>query len=153
MGELQPMIDEIKNDKTQRLKSNIINELAQTPEFGDINENIGRIEAIIGQNPNLFNDNVPTDEQYVIAAMLLRGLDSKPQAVHEPTTDELMSYYKNNEDFKKAVEQERIAQLNGQQVPPLSPGTGTGSAALNIDKKPETLEEATDLWRKLLNGR
>lgn len=153
MDELKPIIDDIKSEKTQRLKSNIISELARTPEFSDINGSVDRIEAIICQNPNLFNENVPLDEQYVIAGMILKGLDSASHETHEPTADELMNYYRSNNVFKQAVEKERISQLNGQQVPPLSPGTGTGSVAPNIEKKPETISEATDLWRKLLGNR
>lgn len=123
------------------------------PEFEgfDSPEMQARLRTIIEQNEFLKNSDLPYDRKLINAYAIARGADAMyaPKPVPEPpkeqTVDELMELYKNNPDFRAAIEKQRIAELNpGQQVPPLTASGGTGNIALNIKEKPQTLGEARE---------
>lgn len=123
------------------------------PEFEgfDSPEMQARLRTIIEQNEFLKNSDLPYDRKLINAYAIARGADAMytpkpiPEPTKEQTVDELMELYKNNPDFRAAIEKQRIAELNpGQQVPPLTASGGAGNVALNIKEKPQTFGEARD---------
>ena len=73
-----------------------------------------------------------------------------PEPPAEPTVNELMDMYNSNPEFQQLVEKQRLEQIKqSQQVPPFSASSGAVNAALNIEKKPKTFEEASERTRRM----
>ncbi len=110
-----------------------------------------RLRIIIEQNEFLKNSDLPYEKKLINAFAIARGADAmySQQGANgenkEQSVDELVEIYKNNPEFKQAIEKLRIDELNdGQQVPPLTASGGAGNVALNINNKPKTFGEARE---------
>lgn len=152
MDEMSPAIEYAKQGMREREKTEVINALAQIPELANIKEDLPQLDRIIASNKWLNSDEMPIDEKYINAYALAKGVNSinnPPEPRREPTTDELMSIYNSNPEFREMIEKQRLDAIKqSQQVPPFSASQGAGNAALNIKSKPQTLEEASKRTRE-----
>lgn len=134
-----------------------LNELAESlndhAQFAGIVEMLPQIKTIIAQNPLLSAENVSSEEKLAMAYLMAKGasgVNNPPTPPKEPTTEELMAMYNGNSAFQEMVEKQRLEQIkNSQQVPPLSASSGAANAALNIQEKPKTFEEASRRTREM----
>lgn len=148
MDELSPFIERAKEGERQIHKEQFLSEMSELPEFADIREMSPQIDRIIQNNEALRN--MPIDDAYVMAAAIAKGVQAMNEPKKEMSLDDMMSLYENNDEFRQAIEQKRIAELkNSQQVPPFSASSGAVNAALNIKEKPKTFEEASERTRRM----
>lgn len=156
MNEISPALEYAKKGLREAEKSEVIDTLSHIPELSGIRDVLPQLDRIIANNKWLSSDDMPTDEKYINAFAMARGIDSinNPKNTQkEPTTEELMAIYNNNPNFREMVEKQRLEELKqSQQVPPFSASSGAVNAALNIKEKPKTLEEASERTRKMFGG-
>lgn len=154
--DMQPFIEEARRGQAERERKEALDVLSQSEVTKGINDVADRLDVIINDNPNLFSGDMPTEEKYAIAYALMTGanaLRNPPQPPAEPTTDELLELYRNNPEFREAVERERIeAVKKNQQVPVFSPSNGVGNAAPTINDKPKTMADASSATRRMFQG-
>lgn len=153
--EFSPVIEFAKRGMRDAEKTEVMKALAEIPELGNVQELMPQAERIIENNKWLSSGDIPTDEKYIIALTMARGINSinnppaPPEKPKEPTVDELMAMYNQNPAFREMVEKQRIEEVKqSQQVPPMSASSGAVNAALNIKEKPQTLEEASQRTRE-----
>lgn len=145
MEKYEPILQKYENDKKQIETENTINALADMEDFKDIKQYIPQISNILTNNKAVASmDNV--EEKLVTAYAIAKGISSMNKK--GPSQDEFMNLYESNKEFQDAIEKKRLERLTNQQVPPLSASTGASSAALNIPKRPMTLDEASAFLRK-----
>lgn len=149
MKELKPFIDEAKAGRAEKERNEAYRVLSTVPELAGIGELKGQIDNIIATSPIFKNSDAPIDDKIVTAYLIAKAVNGRNEPAkvqtREMSNDELLEAYKNNDEFRDAVEKYRIGQLNeGQQVPTLSGSGGAVSAALNIQKKPESWDEALE---------
>lgn len=139
--EEREMMDRLKND----LKGRSEFEGFDSPEMQQ------RLSVIIANNEFLRDSNLPYEKKLINAYAIARGADAmytpkkEPEQPKAQTVEELIEIYKNNPEFKNAIEKMRIEELSaGQQVPVLSASGGAGNVALNIKDKPQTLGDARE---------
>lgn len=156
LEEISPAIEYAKKGMKEAEKSAAIEELAQLPQLPGLKDMLPQLEIIIKNNKWLQSDNMPTDEKYINAYAIARGVNSintPPEPEHTPTTEELMDLYNNNPAFQELVEKQRLEQIKqSQQVPSFSASSGAVNAALNIKEKPKTLEEAAARTREMFGS-
>lgn len=129
-------------------------QVAGDKRFTGFSDMMPRLQNIIKNNKALANSDMSMQDKLIQAYAIARGVDAmeapEPEPPKEMTADEFVDKYKQNPDFRKAIEQIRIAELNdSQQVPPLASSTGAGNVARNIKEKPETLSEASERTRQM----
>ncbi len=153
MKELQPFIDQAKEGMRQKEKSDALSSLSQVPELQGIGDMMPQLERIIASNKWLQSDEMPMDEKLINAYAIARGvnaINTPPAEPKELTDDELMELYDKNPTFQELIEKKRIESIkNSQQVPPFSASSGAVNAALNIQEKPKTFEEASKRTREM----
>lgn len=153
MKEVSPFVEQAKEGLYQKEKSQTISALSEVPELAGIGEMLPQLEKIIANNKWLQSEDMPIEEKFINAYAIARGvnaINTPPVETKEPTTEELMELYNKYPDFQEMIEKQRVAQLkNSQQVPPMSSSSGAMNAALNIKEKPKTLDEASELTRKM----
>ncbi len=150
LREVQPFIDQAKEAERIKEKETLVADLAAIPETADVRELLPQIEHIIKVNPVLASDNVSMKDKLIIAYAMAKGVNVINNPHKDPTTDELMQLYDKMPDFQDAIEKRRIGRVkDSQQVPTHSASSGAVNAALNFDKKPQTLDEATESVKKL----
>ena len=156
MDEMSPYIEQAKAGQREKEKNEAIASLSQVPELAGLDAMMPQIEHIIAKNKWLQSDDIPIDEKIITADMMARGVNSINTPVEEKkelTDDELMELYDKNPTFQELVEKKRIEAVKGsQQVPPFSASSGAVNVALNIKEKPKTLDEASELTRKLFGA-
>lgn len=154
--DMQPFIEEARRGQAERERKEALDVLSQSEVTKGINDVADRLDVIINDNPNLFSGDMPTEEKYAIAYALMTGanaLRNPPQPPAEPTTDELLELYRNNPEFREAVERERIeAVKKNQQVPVFSPSNGVVNAAPTINNEPKTMADASSATRRMFQG-
>ena len=149
-NEIKPFVEQAKEGLKQKEKEELFTVLKDIPELQGIDTMIPQLDRIISNNSILSASDVPLDEKYITAYAIAKGVDSINYPKTDPTADDLMNYYNNNQDFRDMVERQRIAELQkGQQVPPMSASAGAVNAALNIKEKPKTFEEASERTRRM----
>lgn len=152
--ELEPFIQQAQQEIYEKEKSEVISALAKLPELQGIDQMIPQLDKIIANTKALSSPDVPVEEKYVTAYAIAKGVNSINNPPKEPTPEELLQYYDKNEDFRKLVESKLLERAKGgQQVPPLSASGGAVNAALTIQEKPKTIEEASNLARKLFGAK
>ena len=153
MKELQPFIDQAKAGMREKEKSDALASLSEVPELQGISDMMPQLERIIAGNKWLQSDEMPIDEKLINAYAIARGvnaINTPPQEPKELTEDELMELYDKNPTFQELIEKKRIESIkNSQQVPPFSASSGAVNAALNIQEKPKTFEEASKRTREM----
>ena len=154
--EFAPVIEFAKRGMRNTEREEVIESLSEIPELGNVKELMPQAERIIENNKWLSSGDIPTDEKYIIALTMARGINSinnppaPPEEPKEPTAEELLQIYNNNPAFQELVEKQRIEAIKqSQQVPPMSASSGAVNAALNIKEKPQTLEEASRRTRAM----
>ena len=156
MDEMSPYIEQAKAGQREKEKNEAIASLSQVPELAGLDAMMPQIEHIIAKNKWLQSDDIPIDEKIITAYMMARGVNSINTPVEEKkelTDDELMELYDKNPTFQELVEKKRIEAVKGsQQVPPFSASSGAVNVALNIKEKPKTLDEASELTRKMFGA-
>ena len=153
MKEMSPFIEQAKEGMRQQERIEILSALSELPELDGINELMPQIERIIENNRWLQSEEMPMDEKIINAYAIARGVNSintPPEQPKELTDDELMELYDKNPTFQELIEKKRIDAIkNSQQVPPFSASSGAVNAALNIQEKPKTFDEASERTRKM----
>ena len=153
MKEVSPFVEQAKEGLYQKEKTETLSALAQVPELAGINDMIPQLDKIIANNRWLQSDDMSLDEKYINAYAIARGvnaINTPPEEPKELTSEELMELYDKNPTFQELVEKKRIEAIkNSQQVPPFSASSGAVNAALNIQEKPKTFEEASERTRRM----
>lgn len=151
--EYEPIRQQAKRLEEHEMLDRLKNDLKGRSEFEgfDSPEMQQRLSVIIANNEFLKDSNLPYEKKLINAYAIARGADAmytpkkEPEQPKAQTVDELIEIYKNNPDFKNAIEKMRIEELSaGQQVPVLSASGGAGNVALNIKDKPQTLGDARE---------
>jgi hypothetical protein len=136
-------------------RAEVYDEFSQIPQLSGIAGMSAEVDGIVQNNPVIANADIPLKEKYMLAYAIAEGVKSintPPKA--EPGTEELMSYYDKNPEFRNMIDKKRIEALNkGQQVPQMSASSGASSAALNIKEKPKSFEEASERTRHMFSPR
>ena len=153
--EFEPAIEYAQQGIRERERADALSELRQIPELSGIDELLPQIDKIIASNK--FFENMPVDEQLINAYALARGVNAmntppapEPEPPKPPTAEELMEYYNSNPEFQKMLEQQRLQEIKqSQQVPAMSASSGAVNAALNIQEKPKTWEDASQRTRDM----
>jgi len=150
MKEMTPALEYAKRGMKDAEKAEVISALSQIPELQNIRQILPQLDGIIENNKWLSSEDMPMDEKYINAYMLMTGIDriknppAPPEPAKEPTAEELLQIYNNNPAFQELIEKQRLDTIKqSQQVPPMSASSGAVNAALNIKEKPQTLEEAS----------
>ena len=154
MKEVSPFVEQAKEGIYQKEKTETLSSLAQVPELAGINEMVPQLDKIIANNKWLQSDDMPMEEKYINAYAIARGVNAintpPPEPPKELTDEELMELYDKRPAFKELVEKKRIEAIkNSQQVPPFSASSGAVNAALNIQEKPKTFDEASERTRRM----
>ena len=123
--------------------------LFSMPQFADMKEKEGDIERIIAGTPIL--NGASPEQKYVLAALISRGMNSS----HQPTTEDLINMAKSNPDVMKALEAQRVAEIqrNNESLPKVVPSSGLGNANAVPESKPQTSEDFRELMKRKLFGR
>ena len=153
MKELAPLLEQAKEGQYQKDKANVLSVLAEIPELQGISDMIPQLDNIIASNRWLQSDDMDMDEKYINAYAIARGvnaMNTPPEEPKELTNEELLELYNNNPEFQELIDKQRLeAVKQSQQVPPFSASSGAVNAALNIQEKPKTFEEASERTRKM----
>lgn len=153
MQELAPTLEYAKRGMQNAEKSEMISALSQVPELAGIENMIPQLDKIIANNKWLQSDDMDMDEKLINAYAIARGvnaINTPPEEPKELTSEELMELYDKNPTFQELIEKKRIDTIKqSQQVPPFSASSGAVNAALNIEKKPKTFEEASERTRRM----
>ena len=154
MKEVSPFVEQAKQGMYQKEKSEMISALSQVPELKGIDGMESQLDMIIANNKWLQSEDMPLDEKLINAFAIARGVNAintpPPEPPKELTSEELMELYDKNPTFQELVEKKRIDTIKqSQQVPPFSASSGAVNAALNIQEKPKTFEEASERTRKM----
>lgn len=148
-----PVLDYARRGMENEQAEEVYGALKTLPDLQDIEDYKPQISKILRDNPILSKNDVELGYRIATAYAIAKGINkmNTPQVKQgPPSIDELMNHYRSNPDFQNAIEQDRIAKLNpSQQVPQVSASSGAVNAALNIQDKPKTLEEASERTRKM----
>lgn len=116
------------------------------PGFGG---QVEALNALVGSNAILQAHTDPM-EQMITAYIMNAGLKAIEKDKTGMSVDELMDLYRKNEEFKTAVEKERIQRLEETGDVPIIPMDGGFSSASPYEAPvPKDLKEAHDLVRKI----
>lgn len=152
--EISGLIDYAEQAKAERERESVLAELEGMPLTKDIRSYIPQMQNIIQNNPYLASTDMSEADRLLNAYAIARGanaINTPPPEAHEPTVDELMQYYNSNDDFRKAVEQARLAELkDSSKAPAFAPSDGAANVALNVQKQPERVENIGDMLFKKL---
>ena len=153
MKELAPTLEYAKKGMQDSEKAEMLSALSQVPELEGINDMLPQLEKIIANNRWLQSDDMPMDEKLINAYAIARGvnaINTPPEPEKKLTDEELMKIYEETPTFQELVEKKRLEAIKqSQQVPPFSASSGAVNAALNIQNKPKTFEEASERTRKM----
>lgn len=157
MKELAPFIEQAKKGQREAERDEYLDALSSgVPELADMKEYLPQMEQIIKKNKVLSSDNISTEDKYLMAYAIARGVDAMntpKEEPKEPTADDFMALYEQHPEFQELLEKKRIEAVKGsQQVPPFSASSGAVNAALNIKSKPETFEDASERTRRMFGA-
>lgn len=122
-------------------------------EFPGFGKEADAIEALIGRDKVLSAYEDPMHAR-IAGYLINEGLKSVKKGKAGMSLDELMDIYRNNEEFKAAIEQYRLEQLNTLGELPVVPMGGSFSAAepYKAEEKPQTMSEARKKSKKKYFG-
>ena len=154
MQELAPTLEYAKKGMQEAERTEVLAALSQVPELQGIENMVPQLEKIIANNKWLQSEDMSMDEKLINAYAIARGVNAintpPPEPPKELTSEELMELYDKNPTFQELVEKKRLDTIKqSQQVPPFSASSGAVNAALNIEKKPKTFEEASERTRRM----
>ena len=151
MKEMSPFIEQAKDGLLQKQKSEVIAGLSALPDLQGISDMLPQLDSIMAKNKLFSGDNIPLDEKYIAAYLILNGINSKKngEKEREITPDMFMELYNSKPEFRDLVDKQRLAEVQGAQgVPVMSPSTGAVNAALSIPQTPKNFDEAGEMTRK-----
>jgi hypothetical protein len=147
LKEISPYIEQVKQAQQANERAEVVNTLSQVPELAGFKEMLPQIENIIKNNPIL--QNAKPEDAYINAYMIAKGVSAVNTPQTEPTPEQILEMIQKNPEAQKLYEQSRLEKVEGsQQVPQFTASSGA-NAALNIAKKPTTLEEARERTLKM----
>ena len=151
MAKMRPALEDIEAQKAAMAHKKMMDDFGADPRLPGYAGMSPYLEAFVKENPNLYG-NVSPEEAYINAYLAKRGYDAlHAPAPAEPTDEEIMAYYEKRPSLKAAIEERRIKELGesgGEKVPVFAPSQGVGGAAVELDKKPQNMDEASKLARK-----
>lgn len=152
MKEMQPMVDSYREQQKTREMQSAISNLHTVPGMG------GRFDDVTADIPQTIKSipalaSMPPNEAVVLAALVAKGraAANAPAKTPEQVADEVYS----NPEVMKLLELKRTQALQqNQNIPPMSASQGAMSAApVNVDHKPETVQDAFEELTKMLRTR
>ena len=153
MNDLAPTLEYAKKGMQDAERTETISALSQVPELAGIGDMLPQLDKIIASNKWLNSDDMSMQEKYINAYAIARGvnaINTPPEPEKKLTDDDLMKLYDENPSFQELIEKKRLEAIKqSQQVPPFSASSGAVNAALNIQEKPKTFEEASARTRKM----
>ncbi|MBR5535748.1 MAG: hypothetical protein IKU60_03780 [Clostridia bacterium] len=111
------------------------------------------IEALIGRDAVLKAYENPVQAR-IAAYIMNKGLEAIEKDKTGMSVDELMDLYRKNEEFKMAIEKDRLEKLKSTGEVPVVPMGGSFSQAepYKAEKKPQTMAEAREKMKKKFFG-
>lgn len=152
MKDMQPMVDSYRAQQQSQAVQAAINGLRNTPGVGDKFADVAAdIPQTIQSIPALRS--LPPQEAVSIAALVAKGRAATNAQAKTPeqVADEVFG----NPEVMKLLELKRTQQYQqNRNIPPMSASQGAmASAPINVEAKPETVQEAFDQFSKMLLGR
>lgn len=149
MKDVEPAVEYAKEGMRQKEKAELMEVLKQVPELKGIDEIVPQLDRIIQSNKAF--QSMPIDEQYINAYAIAKGVNAmNTPPPSEPTAEELMQYYDTNPEFQQLIEKKRLGDIkSNQQVPAMSASSGAVNAALNIQEKPKTWDDASQRTKNM----
>lgn len=152
MKEMQPMMDSYREQQQAQALNGAVANLHNLPGVGSRFDDVAAdIPQTIKSIPAL--SSMPPNEAVVLAALIAKGrAASNAQAkTPEQMADEVYS----NPEVMKLLELKRSQALQANQtIPPMSASQGAMSAApVNVDHKPETVQDAWGELEQMLRRR
>lgn len=145
----QPIMQRYSEAKQTLAREDAAKICAAMEELAGFNDVRPRLERMIDGNEMLKSWTNPT-EQYITAYLINKGAEALQKEGSEPDIAELMEMYHGNEQFRNAVEQERLDALKARgDVPPTPAGTGLSAAEPYKYQAPKTMAEAKKNVRKM----
>lgn len=151
-GEAAPVLkewDEAKRALDVQKAIKVLSSLED--EFPGFGKEADAIEALIGRDKVLASYENPMQSR-IVAYLMNKGIKAAEKEKAGMSLDELMDIYRKNEEFKAAIEKERLQLLEETGDIPVIPMDGGGlSAAVPYEapEGPKTLEEAHKLVKKI----
>ena len=116
-------------------------ELSAMPEFPDFSKMLPQIENLTKAIPGCA-DMSPV-ELYTISYLVAKGIESTNQSANPKTTEQKLAEICRDEKLMRALEEKRISELSSRsELPKMSADGGLASSAVNLAKKPMTIEQA-----------
>ena len=152
MKEMQPMMDSYRAQQQSQALQSAVDNLHTIPGVG------GRFDDVAADIPQTIKSipalsSMPPNEAVVLAALIAKGraATNAPAKTPEQMADEVYS----NPEIMKLLELKRTQALaQNQNIPPMSASQGAMSAApVNVDHKPETVQDAWGELEQMLRGR
>lgn len=152
MKEMQPMMDSYRAQQHSQALQSAVDNLHTIPGVG------GRFDDVAADIPQTIKSipalsSMPPNEAVVLAALIAKGraATNAPAKTPEQMADEVYS----NPEIMKLLELKRTQALaQNQNIPPMSASQGAMSAApVNVDHKPETVQDAWGELEQMLRGR
>lgn len=151
-----PELEFAKKAMQEAEKAEVLSALSEVSELDGIGDLMPQIDRIIASNKWLQSDDMSMEEKFINAYAIARGvnaINTPPAPEKTLTDDDLMKLYDENPTFQELIEKKRIEALkNSQQVPPFSASSGAVNAALNINEKPKTFDEASERTRRMFGA-
>ena len=147
---MEPLMKQAEEGKRQSERARVLSELEAEPLLPGFKDMLPQIESILEKNQDMFSDNTPMDNKYITAYAIAKGVDSINHPKKDPTAEELMQMYENNPEFQELLEKKRVSEVKGKpSVPPLTSSSGGASAALTVEERPKTWEDASERTRRM----
>ena len=143
LKKLEPIISKAQQSAELQEQAEVLSVLENVPSLSGIKEAAPQLKNIISTHKALQSPNLSTEEKMITAYAILQGVNGINSRNQKPTHDDFVSMYEQSPELQQLVEQKRAEKLkDSQQVPNLSPSSGAGNVALNIQEKPKNLKEA-----------
>ena len=155
MKEMQPMMDSYREQQQAQALNGAVANLHNLPGVGNRFDDVAAdIPQTIKSIPAL--SSMPPNEAVVLAALIAKGrAASNAQAAQAKTPEQMADEVYSNPEVMKLLELKRNQALQANQtIPPMSASQGAMSAApVNVDHKPETVQDAWGELEQMLRNR
>lgn len=118
-------------------------------DFPGFGTQVDELNALIGRNAILKAHTVPM-EQMIAAYIMNAGLKAIDKGKSGMSVDELMNLYRENEEFRGAIEKDRLEKLKDEpELPPMPVSSSMSTHEPYTHDAPETMEEANKSLREM----